>query len=170
MDSVDLGCNLTGTPNVVIPRNVTDAEIYAKNCDDLLRYAAVLVGPDEAPDVVSTVVVRVLGKGTLAGLREARPYLFRAVLNEARSVLRRRRPTWPLTLGESTEEPPELRPEVAKAVLALPSQQRAATYLIYWQDLTVAEAARLMGTTPGTVKRYVHLARKRLRGALDEYA
>lgn len=150
--------------------NVTDAEIYAKNCDDLLRYAAVLVGLDEAPDVVSTVVMRVLSKGSLTGLRDARPYLFRAVLNEARSVLRRRQPTWPLTSRETTEEPPELRPEVAQAVLALPTQQRAATYLIYWQDLTVAEAARLMGTSPGTVKRYVHLARKRLRGALDEYA
>ena len=155
---------------MVIPVSLTDAEIYAKNCDDLLRYAAILVGLDEAPDVVSTVVVRVLSKGTLAGLREARPYLFRAVLNEARSVLRRRRPTWPLTSREIAEEPPELRPEVAQEVLALPCQQRAATYLIYWQDLTVAEAARLMGTTPGTVKRYVHLARKRLRGALDEYA
>ena len=154
---------------MVIPVSLTDAEIYAKNCNDLLRYAAVLVGPDEAPDVVSTVVVKVLCKGTLAGLHDARPYLFRAVLNEARSVLRRRRPTWPLSFFETTEEPPELRPEVAQAVLALPPQQRAATYLIYWQDLTVAEAAHLMGTTPGTVKRYVHLARNRLRGTLNEY-
>jgi DNA-directed RNA polymerase specialized sigma24 family protein len=44
-----------------------------------------LVGPDQAPDVVSTVVLRVLKRRHLSDLENPRAYLFRSVLNEARS-------------------------------------------------------------------------------------
>lgn len=148
--------------------NALDADIYEKHRDDLVRYATALVGPDEAADVVSTVVVRVLAKRSLADLREARPYLFRAVLNEARTHLRRRRPTWRLS-NEAEGPALEIGDDVIQAVLDLPGRQRAATYLVYWEGLTVTEAAELMGAQPGTVKRYLHLARQHLRKALDEH-
>ena len=70
---------------------VSDSQIYASLKDDLVRYATALVGPDSAGDVVSTVVVRVLARGSLGDLREPRAYLFRAVLNEATSTRRRAR-------------------------------------------------------------------------------
>jgi RNA polymerase sigma-70 factor (ECF subfamily) len=56
-----------------------------------------------------------------------------------------------------------------QAVLDLPPQQRAATYLVYWAGLTVAETADLIGIRPGTAKRYLHLARRTLKGVLDEH-
>lgn len=61
-----------------------DETIYRKNRDDLIRYAAVLVGPAGAEDVVSVVVLRILAKRRLQDLEEPRAYLFRAVLNECR--------------------------------------------------------------------------------------
>jgi DNA-directed RNA polymerase specialized sigma24 family protein len=47
-------------------------------------------------------------------------------------------------------------------------RQRAATFLTYWADLSVAETAERMGARSGTVKRYLHLARRKLKGVLDE--
>lgn len=68
-----------------------DAEIYEKHAGDLVRYATVLVGPDQAPDVVSTVVLRVLKRRNLSDLDNPRAYLFRSVLNESRSWARKRK-------------------------------------------------------------------------------
>ena len=147
--------------------SASDAEIYQKHRDDLIKYATALVGRDDAADVVSTVVLRVLARGSLADLREPRPYLFRAVLNEARSTLRRRRPVW--STPPTGEAELDIRPEVVREVLNLPARQRAATYLVYWESLSIGEAAELMGAQPGTVKRYLHLARNRLRGTLSEH-
>jgi RNA polymerase sigma-70 factor (ECF subfamily) len=146
---------------------VNDEEIYRKNKDDLIRYASVLVGPLDAEDVVSTVVVRILGRRNLDDLEEARAYLFRSVLNESRTRLVRRRKAIPLgDVAAGTE--PDPRPEVLRAVMNLPVRQRAATYLVYWGDLSIAEAARFMGTAAGTIKRYLFLAKRTLRGVLHD--
>lgn len=150
----------------------SDSQIYAALRDDLVGYAAALVGPDAAGDVVSTVVVRVLSmRGALAELKEPRPYLFRGVLNEARSLMRRsqRRMTSTSTATEAMQDEPNMHPEVMAAVLGLPVQQRAATYLVYWAGHTVEETAELMGVGAGTVKRYLSLARTRLKGVLHAH-
>ncbi len=149
---------------------VSDSQIYASLKDDLIRYATALVGPDAAGDVVSTVVVRILSKGSLGDLREPRAYLFRAVLNEATSARRRETREVPGDVLETSRHDPEIDPEVLAAVLGLPVQQRAATYLVYWLGHTMAEAAALMGLGEGTVKRYVSLARTNLREALHARA
>ena len=144
-----------------------EAEIWLACKDDLVRYAAVLVGPRDAEDVVSTVVVRVLNSRKLAALDDARPYLFKSVLNECRTRAVRRREAFGFV--DLPEPPPaDPQPEVLEAVMSLPVAQRAATFLVYWADLSIGEAARLMGTRPGTVKRYLHLARTKLKGVLDE--
>jgi len=143
-----------------------DAEIYARHRDELTGFARVLVGRADAPDVVSTVVTRLLASGrSLSDLDDPRSYLMRAVLNESRSVLRRRR------------EPPVIEPHrdiavsdghVAAAVAGLPAQQRAVTFLAYWEEMTSNEIAQMLGTRPATVRRYLHLAREKLRGVLDD--
>ena len=146
-----------------------DETIYRKNRDDLIRYATVLVGPGGAEDVVSTVVLRILARRRgLDDLDEPRAYLFRAVLNECKTRLRRRRTHLSITeVGGIPADDP--RPHILQAVLDLPPQQRAATYLVYWTGLTVAETGDLIGIRPGTVKRYLHLARHTLKGVLDEH-
>ena len=52
------------------------------------------------------------------------------------------------------------------AVHGMPVQQRAETDLVYWAGHPVAETAELMGVGAGTVKRYLSLARNRLKGVL----
>jgi RNA polymerase sigma-70 factor (ECF subfamily) len=146
--------------------SVSDAEVYESVKDDLIRYATALVGPDAAADVVSAVILRVLAKRSLTELRDPRPYLFRAVLNEARSLGRRSNRLLPVIDTAAMEDAPNLLPEVTGAVLSLPVRQRAATFLVYWAGCSTREAAELMGVGQGTVKRYLSLARNSLREVL----
>lgn len=61
-----------------------DAEVYDKYADELMRYASVLVGPTNAEDLVADTVLRVFSPSSWAVVSDHRPYLFRAVLNQAR--------------------------------------------------------------------------------------
>lgn len=148
---------------------VSDEVIYTKLKDDLVRYATALVGPVDAEDVLSTVVLRTLQRRSLNDLENARAYLFRAVLNESRGLHRRRRipPVEPPGLAEEMVIPDGDR-EVVNVLRALAPRQRAAVYLVYWEDLSIADAAAAMGARPGTVKRYLHLARRSLKGTLND--
>lgn len=142
----------------------TDAEVYLTYRHDLLRYATSLVGPSQSEDLVSTVIVRTIQRRPLAGLDNPRAYLLKAVLNEARSVWRRKR-TDPLPDSLVGDLPGEVV-ETLDVVWRLPLQQRAAVYFFYWEGNSVAETAQLMGVRPGTVKRYLYNARKRLESDL----
>ena len=155
-------------PNAPYGRDisVSDAVIWSRHRDELIRYATVLVGPADAEDLLSTVVLRVLQRRSLTELVHPRSYLFQAVLNEARS-LGRRNSRRRLAADESVA-PIEVDPDVLEAVGRLPERQCAAVYLTYWRDLPIAETAELMGCRPGTVKRYLHLARSHLREVFDE--
>lgn len=142
-----------------------DEAIYREHRDALVRYATVLAGPSNAEDVVSTVVARIYkSRRTLDDLDDPKPYLMKAVLNEA--IDRgRRRATLPLI--DQAIAPTQARPDVFDAVLDLPIQQRAAVYWTYWIGLTSEEAGLQMGCRPATVRRYLHLARKKLEGVVD---
>ena len=146
-----------------------DAKIYQEHRFALTRYATVLAGPDEAPDIVSAVIIRALEKaGGLGGLRDPRPYLMKAVLNEVRSRLRRRQVVSFVPLGEAAGPTvTDHHDNALDLVAALPPRQRAAAFLVYWEQHTPTEAAQLMGCRPATVRRYLHLARSKLKEALD---
>ncbi len=149
-----------------VEMGLTDEEIYSVHRQGLVRYATALVGPSHAEDVVSAVVLRTISKRKLSSLDNAEAYLFRAVLNESRSRLRRTRTVeFPEEMGQASD--PDIDTTILDAVMGLPPQQRAATYLVYWADRSVAEAAALIGVGPGTVKRYLHDARKSLRKSLS---
>ena len=55
-----------------------------------------------------------------------------------------------------------------EAVLRLPQDQRAAVTLYYYEDLPVAEVARVLGVSQGTVKSRLGRARQRLKELLRE--
>jgi RNA polymerase sigma-70 factor (ECF subfamily) len=97
-------------------------------------------------------------------------YLFRAISNEASSVRRTRARRQVVRLNAIDAPSYMMDPvdEVLEIVWELPVRQRAATYLVYWLEFTPTEAAEAMGCRPGTVRRYLHLARTRLKEALDE--
>ena len=150
--------------------HMNDAEVYAEVRADLMRYATALVGVADAADLVSAVVTRVLERrGGLHALDDPKPYLMKAVLNEARmrhrSKTRQKRAVAVLGGGGHVEPRHD---EVLDLVMDLPARQRAAAFLAYYEQYTPMEIAGLMGCHPGTVRRYLHLARKKLKEVLDE--
>ena len=139
-----------------------DAKIYQELRFELTRLATALVGPSDAEDVVATVVARALAKPKgLSGLDDPRRYLIRSVINESRSRYRTER-RWQFAEIYADSPVVDPRDELVDVVAALPPQQRAATFLVYWEGHTPATAAELMGCRPATVRRYLHLARKKL--------
>lgn len=145
-------------------------EAYSKWAVALTQYAAMLVGPDDAGDVVGEVFAGLLAEPTrLDGLVDHRPYLYRSVLNairmRARSDRRRTRREWN---SSSSQQGVELLgdPAVIAAVRRLSVQQRAVTYLAYWEDLEVSAIATTLAVSEGTVRRQLARSRSKLREAL----
>jgi RNA polymerase sigma factor (sigma-70 family) len=150
---------------------VSDAEVYGKYAEELVRFATVLVGPDGAADVVSASVMTAFGAPAWSEVRNPRAYLYRAVLNESRMTARReaRRVRYEQRAAprDVADAPSTPRPEVFAAVAALSPRQRAVVYLTYWEDLDSGSAAVLIGISDGAVRRHLARARKTLRGVLD---
>ncbi len=141
-----------------------DGVVFAAHRGALVRYATALVGPSDAEDVVMTVVGRTVRRLRLSELENPKGYLLRGVLNEARGRSRRRDH---VSLQLDVEMPvSDGLVEVLDVLMALPVRQRAAVYLHYWEMAPVREIAESMGVGPGTVKRYLYLARQKLKGVL----
>ena len=150
----------------------TDADIYREHAAALIRFATVLVGPDDAADVVSSAVLRTLRSAGWRSVVNHRSYLHQAVANEARNFYRsdsRRRQREAAAANPSpVVNPPEVYPEVRAAVLQLSVRQRAVVFLAYWEDMTDQMIAEHLGISAGSVRRHLARARRHLRRALDE--
>jgi RNA polymerase sigma factor (sigma-70 family) len=154
--------------------SVEDA--YERYADELVRYATVLVPRSVAADVVADTfadLLRTSGRA-LSNARDERAFLFGAVANRARmhhrqNTRRHRREAHVAIAGGSgiVTLPEDRHDEMRAAFDALSVQQRAVTYLTYWQDYTVGEVADALGVGEGTVRRQLARARDRLRGALS---
>ena len=147
----------------------TNAEIYGKYADELVRFATGLVGPSDAQDVVAEAVVRVMWSKRWPTVTNYKAYLYQAVLNEARMHHRstaRRRARERRASGDHIVHPGEARPEVLDAVGRLSPRQRAVIFLTYWEGLGIDEVAFRLGVRDGSVKRHLARARARLRGNL----
>ncbi|MCL2393949.1 MAG: sigma-70 family RNA polymerase sigma factor [Acidimicrobiaceae bacterium] len=131
----------------------------------LFRLARLLTGSDPfAEDVVQEAFARLQATGqvpddTLAYLRTVVANLCRN--RTRRLVLERHHPqSAPLPV-----ENPELD-ETWAAVQKLPFRQRAVVVLRFYDDLSEAEIAGLLGCPTGTVKSALHRALARLRRSL----
>ena len=141
----------------------------------LLRSAWLLTGDwHAAEDIVQAALVRVWPRWTrvVAG-GDPDAYVRRAVINVYLTARRRR---WH---GEyAAAAPPdrpdpanpyaavELRDALARVLPALGRRQRAIVVLRYFDDLTEAQVAEVMGCSVGTVKSQSAKALARLRAAL----
>ena len=105
----------------------SDAELFEKHADELTRFATGIVGPSDAPDIVSGAFLRCMLSERWPSVANRQAYLYKAVLNEAimtgRSAERRlhREQTTPLPEAIGTDVP---RPEVLEAVSRLSLRQR----------------------------------------------
>jgi RNA polymerase sigma-70 factor (ECF subfamily) len=56
---------------------------------------------------------------------------------------------------------------VSAALAALPDRQRLVFILRHFQDLKLSEIADTMNCAEGTVKRYLYMAIRKMRGQLE---
>jgi RNA polymerase sigma-70 factor (ECF subfamily) len=148
-----------------------DSELYARLAPELVAFATGLVGADDAADVVSGAVVRVLSSPAWDAVTNQRAYLYRAVCNEAATWTRRssrRRVVERKAATTETWDLPAFQPEVRAAVERLSVQQRAVVLLTYWADLDPSSIADLLGISDGAVRRHLARARHKLRKVLHD--
>lgn len=154
---------------MITATDVMDNEaVYRSYSVELTRYATGLVGPFDAPDVVTDACLKAFGSRGWPDVVDRRAYLYKAVLTVAndhhRRTLSRRlremRAAGRDDLPDPTGSVDDV--EVLEAVRRLSVQQRAAVFLTYWEDLTPDTVAERMGVSTGTVKRHLARARKRL--------
>lgn len=148
-----------------------DTELYRRHADELIRYATVLVGPADAPDVVTDAVLAAFGSRGWHDVEHPRAYLFRTVLNTASSWKRssgRRRHREVVVAMRPAAPPhtPDGEIDAHRALATLSPQQRAIVYLAYWDDLTPSQIAVTLGLTEGAVRKQLARARAHLRGVL----
>jgi RNA polymerase sigma-70 factor (ECF subfamily) len=147
----------------------SDEEVYAAAAPELTRFAAGLVGPSDAADVVADAVISALRSRAWPTAGDRRAFLFRAVLLTSKSWHRseRRRRDRETRFARATvpEAPPTLD-DVEDALDCLSTQQRAVVFLTYWSDLDPRAVAALLGVSEGTVRKQLARARKRLREVL----
>lgn len=157
--------------------DLTDEELYAKCSDRLIRFAATIVGPADAEDVMVDGVVAAMRSPSWSAVDNRVAYLYRSVLNAGRMRLRadeRRRRREDRSTSSQVRTTvigtPEPVPEVRAAVAGLSARQRAVVFLTYWEDLDERTVADRLGIGVGSVRRHLHRARqhigRELRAAL----
>lgn len=149
------------------PRPLVDLEsAYREHYRSLVRLASILLDDVGAcEEVVQDAFVQVWSRGVALRDGERLPaYLRSAVLNGARSQLRRRlvrrRHLASVPDPSPAAETTALRGDPDHAVLlalrALPVRQREVLALRYYLDLPEAEIARTLGISAGSVKTHAH--------------
>ena len=158
------------------PLSAEIERVYAARYASFCRLASTVTGNAEAAhDAVQEGFARALarrdefrGEGSLEG------WLWRIVL---RVALDGRRNGRPHALYENSESDaaawapalphPELDPELANAMRALPERQRLVVFLRYFADLSHAEIAAITGMRSGTVSATLAHAKTSLARRLD---
>jgi RNA polymerase sigma factor (sigma-70 family) len=149
---------------------LSDAEVYATHAKDLVRLATALVGPDDASDVVSAAMTRLLASSAWRRARDPRAYLFRSVVNEARmyqrSMNRRSARERRVALRDHVEDDHDI--DVLATMSVLSVRQRAVLVLTYWYDLDQSTIGQMLGISRGAVARHLGRAHARLREEMDD--
>jgi RNA polymerase sigma factor (sigma-70 family) len=136
----------------------------------------------DAEDIAQSVFLRI-ASGDAAGMKNAPSYLYRAAINGALDLLRRRKTagTEPLDVvadvvstgagahPEAEASGRELRAWLRAAIAELPARAAEMFTLRYIEDLGNREIAAMMGTSQAVVAVTLHNARSRLRKRLAEF-
>ena len=161
----------------VMPAGPDFGEFVLARRPALLRFALALSGnPADAEDLVQTALTRTALRWRSVQREAADAYVRKAIvrlhINRWRSPLSRERigaapPDQPVAPEDS-----ETRQVVWGALAQLPPKQRAVLVLRYYEDLSEAEIAAVLGCSPGTVKSQAFKAMARLRtmtGLRDDF-
>ncbi|HQZ34077.1 MAG TPA: sigma factor [Ilumatobacteraceae bacterium] len=114
--------------------DATDEQVYGKYSAELLRFAAGLVGPSAADDVLSQAFVKAISSPRWSQIKDRRSYLYRTVLNETRQHFRgdRRRLAREFRAAQAdTTDTAESAVDLAETLALLSTAQRAVVFLTY---------------------------------------
>jgi RNA polymerase sigma-70 factor (sigma-E family) len=134
---------------------------------ELLRFAHVLTGdPHRAADLVQDALEKtLLSWDRIIRKDDPEGYVRRAIVNRHVSVWRRTRRE--RLVADTPDRPHEgVRPhddELWAALATLPPRQRAVLVLRYYEDLSEADTAAVLGCSVGTVKSQAFRALAKLR-------
>lgn len=158
----------------MVPRMRDDRtfeEFVAARGSALLRTATLLCAASrhDAEDVVQSALEKAYRHWSrIEG--DPEPYVRRILVNLTISRARRRKILREVHVAEPPEtEIPEaadgvvLRDALIRELHRLPPRQRAVLVLRYWEDLSEAQTAQLLGCSVGTVKSQASKALARLR-------
>ena len=137
----------------------------------------------EAEEVLQTVYLKILqGKAIYRGESQLRTWLFAVIrktaLGERRAKVRR---AWRTVVGANravergrlAAEPlaglvqAETQTRFLRALDKLPQRQREVLHLVFYEDLSLREAAGVMGVRIGSARQHYDRAKKHLRESLD---
>lgn len=142
-------------------------QVYETSMPRLVRLSHLITGSNAAAeDVVHDVFVDAYRRWDQ--IDDPHGYLYRAVVNRSRSVIRRR-----ATESKHASEapvpvlPPELD-EVWFALSRIPAKRRTALVLRFYADLPVDAIAEVMGVRQATVRSLIHRGYLSMRKELSE--
>lgn len=139
-----------------------------------MRRAAFLLTGNwhDAEDVVQAAFVRLFSVWHRVRHESADAYvrqvLINVFLNTKRGQRNREYPVADVPDGPTPVADADDRVAVGSALAALTPSQRAVVVLRYWEGLTVAETAEVLGVSEGTVKSQMHRAVAAMRPQLRE--
>lgn len=140
------------------------ASVFNAHHGHAVRLAYLLCGDHhQAEDIVSDAFAKVYVQWRKGRIDDVGAYLRRAVANQANSGLRRRyleRREAAKRSGDErgvrhVDEHAAERDEVWRAIQRLPERQRRSVVLRYYEDLSEADTAEVLGVSVGTVKSQV---------------
>lgn len=136
----------------------------------------------EAEDVLQTAYLKVLDGRAAFGERSAfRTWLFGVIRRTAAEHRRRRmlRGFWPAPSASDAAMVPDASPDPAEALArsesarsllaaldTLPGRQREVLHLVFYQELTIADAAAVLGVSLGSARTHYERGKARLRERL----
>ena len=132
----------------------------------------------DAEEVLQMVYLKILqGKAVYRGESKLQTWLFAVIrktaISERRKHLLRNlnsivnaRNNSEIEI-ESEFDRSEMQRRFQQALAQLPARQRETLHLVFYQDLSLSEAADVMNVSVGSVRRHYERGKKRLREALD---
>jgi RNA polymerase sigma-70 factor (ECF subfamily) len=160
-------------------------ERLAELHSDAYGWALALTGADrdEAEEVLQTAYLRALdGRARFAGRSTLKTWWFGVIRRVAQERRRRRRVrslAWLRWAGGVVEDPPEPGPaddldrsrlaeRLRRALAELSPRQRGVLHLVFYGDLTIAEAGCVLGISAGSARTHYERGKHRLRALLAE--
>ncbi len=140
--------------------------LYQAEYPAMVRLARRLVDTNErAEEIVQDAFAKVYDRWDR--LDQPGGYLRTAVVNGARSELRKREVRRRVGLQHRREPEPGDRDYLLDALDRLPAKRKTALVLRYYADLPEREIAEIMGVRPGTVKSLLSRGLAELRTVID---